>query len=250
MGGALLAGWLRDGLPPSVVIDPAPAVTVPSPHRVVASIDALPPGFAPAVLVLAIKPQVAASMLRALGARYPNALLLSIMAGRTIASMRRDSGIGAIVRAMPNIAASVGHGISGAVATPSALASRPLATRLLEAGGPVVWLEDEKLLDAVTAVSGSGPAYVFLLAELLERAGVAAGLPNDIARRLARATLTGAGRMLEADSRDARLMREAVTSPAGTTERALAVLMRDEAWPALVEQAVAAAASRSRELAS
>ncbi|HET9019853.1 MAG TPA: pyrroline-5-carboxylate reductase dimerization domain-containing protein, partial [Acetobacteraceae bacterium] len=156
----------------------------------------------------------------------------------------------AIVRTMPNTPAAIGRGIT--VAVPNARVSveqRALADTLLAATGAVEWVSDEALMDAVTALSGSGPAYVFLLAELLERAAVEQGIPPGLARQLARRTVAGAGALLVAGEQDAADLRRAVTSPKGTTEQALSVLMADDAWPALVSRAVAAATRRSRELA-
>jgi pyrroline-5-carboxylate reductase len=151
---------------------------------------------------------------------------------------------------MPNTPAAIGRGITVAVAAPDVSADqRALCDRLLQACGRVEWVEDEALLDPVTAVSGSGPAYVFLLAELLEQAALSQGLPPALARTLARETVSGSGALLAASPEDAAALRRAVTSPGGTTEQALAVLMRAENWPASIQDAVAAAASRSRALA-
>ncbi|MDQ2803112.1 MAG: pyrroline-5-carboxylate reductase, partial [Pseudomonadota bacterium] len=175
---------------------------------------------------------------------------LSIMAGRTLAGLATALPGATLVRAMPNTPAAIGQGMSVACAGPGVSdAGRSLCDTLLGAVGEVAWVEDEALLDAVTAVSGSGPAYVFLLAELLEQAGTEQGLPPDLARRLARATLFGAGALLAATEEDAAALRQAVTSPGGTTQAALTVLMTENAWPVLVSKAVAAAANRSRELA-
>ncbi len=249
MGSALLAGWMKTGLAPSVVVDPA-GTSVEAPHEIVSSIEAVPAGFAPEAVVIAIKPQMAGDVLPSLGARFPGAMFVSIMAGRTIASMRREAGV-AWVRAMPNLAASVGRAVTAAFASPEVTgAQAATASRMLGAVGRVAWLDDEALLDAATAVSGSGPAYVFLLAEALERAAGRAGLPAEIARLLARETIAGAGALLAASEADPRLMREAVTSKAGTTERALAVLMRPGGLVDLLDEAVAQAVERSRELAS
>ena len=248
MGGALLDGWLRDGLSASVVVDPGGA-PVASPHLVAASLAAVPAGFRPDCVVLAVKPQQAGEVLAEAGRRFPGALFLSIMAGRTIAGIELATGAAAVVRAMPNTPAAIGRGIAGLYASPAVGEShRALAERLLAAVGEVVWLAREEEMDAVTAVSGSGPAYVFLLAELLEQAGTRAGLSDAVARRLARATVSGAGALLAETDEDASSMREAVTSKAGTTERALAVLMAEGAWPHLVGEAVTAAAARAREL--
>ncbi|MFN7192949.1 MAG: pyrroline-5-carboxylate reductase, partial [Rhodospirillales bacterium] len=160
------------------------------------------------------------------------------------------SGI-AIVRAMPNTPASVGRGISGAYASPAVSPDqRALADRLLRSVGAVEWVASEALIDAVTAVSGSGPAYVFLLAEALADAGAKAGLPADLAQRLARATVAGAGELLHQAPESAEQLRKNVTSPNGTTAAALAVLMATDGFGPLLERAVAAAAKRARELAS
>jgi pyrroline-5-carboxylate reductase len=155
-----------------------------------------------------------------------------------------------VVRAMPNTPAAIRQGVTVACAGSGVSQDqRGLCERLLAAVGDVAWVEDEALLDAVTAVSGSGPAYVFLLAELMERAAVEQGLPPDLARLLARRTVAGSGALLAASAEDAAALRRAVTSPKGTTERALDVLMAEDAWPAVVSRAIAAATARSRELA-
>jgi pyrroline-5-carboxylate reductase len=249
MGSALFDGWERQGLSPSVIVDPAAGDR--AGHVTVGSVEDVPDGFAPAAVVVAVKPQIAGGALQGLGARFPGAVFVSIMAGRTIASMQRNSGADCWVRAMPNLPAAVGRGVTGVVASDEVDAAQSaVAERLLGAVGQVCWLADEGLLDAVTAVSGSGPAYVFLLVEALEAAGVRAGLPADVARTLARETVIGAGALLAADAGDAAAMRTAVTSKAGTTERALEVLMRAGGMADLVEAAVFAAAARSRELAT
>ena len=252
MGGAMLRGWQERGLASSVVLDPATEARAlkASNVEVVESASLIPAGFRPAAVVLAVKPQVAAAALPAVAPRLGDAVALSIMAGRTLASLAAMLRGAALVRAMPNTPAAIGHGISVACAGPGVSEpQRALCDALLAAVGEVAWVEDEALLDAVTAVSGSGPAYVFLLAELLERAGIEQGLPAALARRLARATVAGAGALLAASDEDAAALRRAVTSPGGTTERALTVLMDEAAWPAALSRAVAAAAERSRELA-
>ncbi len=252
MGGAMLRGWQERGLAPSVVLDPASeARTLKAANvEVVEAASMIPAGFRPAAVVLAVKPQVAGAALPAIAPRVGDAVALSIMAGRTLAGLAEMLPGTALVRAMPNTPAAIGRGISVACAGPGVSEpQRALCDALLAAVGEVDWVEDEALLDAVTAVSGSGPAYVFLLAELLERAGVEQGLPVALARRLARATVAGAGALLAASDEDAAARRRAVTSPGGTTERALAVLMDEAAWPAALSRAVAAATERSRELA-
>ncbi|MBN8875375.1 MAG: pyrroline-5-carboxylate reductase [Rhodospirillales bacterium] len=253
MGGAMLAGWRENGLAPSFAVDPAPgAAILDGPDlTVVPGPEALPEGFAPAAVVLAVKPQNAADTLPAYRRFAGSAVFLSIMAGRTTAGMRRLLGDdAAIVRAMPNTPAAIRQGITVACPTGAVSAAQnALCDRLLQAIGQVAWVEDEALLDPVTAVSGSGPAYVFLLAELLEQAAVREGIPPDLARLLARQTVAGSGALLAASPEDAASLRQAVTSPGGTTAAALHVLMDAAAWPDSMTRAIAAATQRSRELA-
>lgn len=250
MGGAMLAGWMERGLGASAAVDPArPAM--PAGVALVERAADIPASFAPAAVVLAVKPQNAAETLPDYARFAGSAVFLSIMAGRTIEGMRRLLGpAAAVVRAMPNTPAAIRQGVSVACAGPGARPDqRALCDRLLSAIGAVAWVDREELLDAVTAVSGSGPAYVFLLAELMERAAIEQGLPPELARLLARRTVAGSGALLAASEEDAAVLRQAVTSPRGTTERALEVLMADDAWPALLSRAIAAATVRSRELA-
>jgi len=254
MGGAMLAGWLERGLRDAVVVEPNPAAatTFAEKTRVVGAASEVPAGFRPSAVVLAIKPQEAQATLPSLS-RFvaPGTVFLSIMAGQTVAGIRTGLGTGAVVvRAMPNTPAAVRQGFT--VAYPAAEVSpaqRALADALLASVGEVAWVEDEALLDPVTAVSGGGPAYVFLLAEVMEAAAIEQGLPPDLARRMARATVAGSGALLASSAEDAAALRRAVTSPKGTTERALEVLMAPEAWPALMSRAIKAATARSRELA-
>jgi pyrroline-5-carboxylate reductase len=204
------------------------------------------------VIVVAVKPQIAADAMPMLEPYVgKSTMALSIMAGRAIAFLADALPTGtAIVRAMPNTPASIGRGIT--VAVPNARVSarqRKQASDLLAATGGVEWVKDEALMDAVTAVSGSGPAYVFLLAEAMTQAGVAAGLPEALAARLARDTVAGAGELLHQSKLDAGTLRQNVTSPGGTTAAALAVLMGPDGFGRLLTEAVAAAARRSRELA-
>jgi pyrroline-5-carboxylate reductase len=253
MGGAMLAGWLEAGLDPAAttILDPAPseAVAALCAARGIAlnRADAGPA----AVLVLGIKPQGLEAAAPALAPLVgPDTLVLSILAGKTIADLKaRLPAARAVVRAMPNLPASIGRGATGAVASPEVTTEqRALAEALLAASGLTEWLDAEADIDAVTAVSGSGPAYVFLLVEALAEAGVAAGLTPGIAARLARATVTGAGALLEASSEEAAQLRRNVTSPGGTTAAALDVLMRDDGLAPLMRAAVAAAKSRAGEL--
>ena len=254
MGSALLAGWRERGLAQAVVIDPAPeAAKLAAPEvTVYASPNAVPAGFTPAAVVLAVKPQTAASALQGYARFAGHAMFISIMAGQTLHALAAMLGVrtAAIIRAMPNTPAAVRQGITVAVANAHVSESQhQLADRLLAAVGEIAWVQDESLLDPVTAISGGGPAYVFLLAELLEKAGREQGLPPELARLLARRTIIGAGVLLAATDKDTAQLRADVTSPGGTTERALAVLRADDAWPKTVAQAIIAATERSRELA-
>jgi pyrroline-5-carboxylate reductase len=255
MGGALLAGWLDRGLAPGAVrvVDPSPpADTKALLHKAgIVSAAAPPAGITARLLLLAVKPQVIAGVLpdvrRLIGA---DTVIVSIAAGTTIATLESGLGAGAIVRTMPNTPAQVGRGITAAVANAKVDgAARALVSGLLEAVGAVVWVDKEEDIDAVTAVSGSGPAYVFLLAECLAEAGVAAGLSPTVAAALARATVTGAGELLYRSDLPPDQLRKNVTSPNGTTAAALAVLMGEGGLEPLMKRAVAAAQKRSIELA-
>lgn len=254
MGGAMLSGWLEQGLERAVAVDPKldPATDFGPRVTIVADAAAIPAGFAPGAVIFAVKPQEAPNTVPHYARFAGGAVFVTIMAGKTVAGMQALLGSApALVRAMPNTPAAVRRGVTVGFAAPEVSATqRSLADRLLRAVGTVAWVEDEALIDPVTAVSGGGPAYVFLLAELLEAAAVEQGLPRDVARLIARETVAGSGALLEASVEDAAVLRRNVTSPKGTTERALAVLMEDAAWPALVSRAIAAATARSRELAS
>jgi pyrroline-5-carboxylate reductase len=254
MGGALLEGWLRFGLDPNnvAVLEPVPSpqISALAGRGLRLNPDPKLLGNAAAVVV-ALKPQVAEAAIPALAPMISAAtVVVSIMAGRTLQFLAGAlPGARAMVRAMPNTPAAIGRGITVAVPRNANPAQRELAGRLLAAAGSVEWIEDETLMDAVTAVSGSGPAYVFLLAEALARAGAAAGLPLPLATKLARETVAGSGELLHRSALDAAVLRENVTSPGGTTAAALAVLMAGNGLAPLMNEAVAAAAARSRELA-
>ncbi|HRO01496.1 pyrroline-5-carboxylate reductase [Nitrobacter sp.] len=253
MGGALLTGWLARGLDPKrvVVIEPYPSddIRTLSDRGIRLNPEAEDIGDA-AALVIAVKPQTfgdAGPALRPLVGR--STLVVSIMAGTTIARLDTVCG-GDIVRAMPNTPAAIGRGMTVAVAAKGVNETqRAMADALLRATGAVEWIDDEALMDAVTAVSGSGPAYVFLLAEELARAGVSAGLPADLAAKLARETVAGSGELLHRSDLDAATLRRNVTSPGGTTAAALDILMGTQGMKDLMTRAVAAAAKRSQELA-
>jgi pyrroline-5-carboxylate reductase len=257
MGGAMLEGWLNSGAEARriVALDPAP------PPEVKALLDRHgirlnPPVSAitdAAVVVVAVKPQVMEDVLPgivSLGRSKP--LILSIAAGKTIASFARHFGAdAAIIRTIPNTPAAIGRGITAMAANPYVSPSQlQLARALLAAIGEVVTIADEALIDAVTAVSGSGPAYVFYLTEALAAAGEKVGLAPDLAMQLARATVSGAGELMRLSGLPAATLRQNVTSPKGTTHAALQVLMAGDGLQPLFDKAIAAATKRSRELAS
>jgi pyrroline-5-carboxylate reductase len=254
MGGALLDGWLRFGLDPAQV-----AVIEPNPGPQIAALAARGARLNPdvsglegaAAAVIAVKPQIAAEALAALGPTIAaSTVVISIMAGRTLQFLTDAlPRARAFVRAMPNLPAAIGRGITVAVPLGTNDAQRRLAHRLLAATGTVEWIEDETLLDAVTAVSGSGPAYVCLLAEALAQAGAAVGLPQPLAEKLARGTVAGAGELLHQSPLDAAALRESVTSPGGTTAAALEVLIGADGLVPLMKRAIAAATARARKLA-
>lgn len=256
MGGALLEGWLSRGLPPALIAvrDPSTSVELAkllSSKRI--SRDPPPPLLSNyAAVVVAVKPQEAGHVLTEAG-RFvgKDTVVISVMAGRPIAFLAKHLPKGtAVVRAMPNTPAAIGRGITVAVPNNKVnTAHQALAHALLSATGPVEWIKNEKLMDAVTAVSGSGPAYVFLLAESLARAGIAAGLPKPLAEKLARETVSGAGELLRRSELEPARLRENVTSKGGTTEAALKVLMGKSGFDGVLKKAVAAATKRSKELA-
>lgn len=256
MGTAMLRGWVGAGVASRfLVVEPAgmpdgfASAAIVSWH---AAAEALPSDLIPDAIVFAVKPQVIDLVLPPYR-RWVRSetLFLSIVAGKTLAGLARHLGPAAIIRTMPNTPAAIGRGITVACASPLVtIAQRQLCERLLSAIGESAWIEDEALLDAVTALSGSGPAYVFLLIEALAEAGVAQGLHRQLALQLARSTVAGAGELARVSRESPAQLRENVTSPGGTTRAALDVLMAADGLEPLIRRAVAAAAARSRELAS
>ncbi|WP_313135766.1 pyrroline-5-carboxylate reductase [Paracoccus jeotgali] len=247
MGGAMLKSWLARGLDATAVtvIDPnAPAALADQGVR----LNQTPP-VRPAVLVLAVKPQMMGDVLPSVEIG-PDTVLLSVAAGVTLAGYARAFPDARIVRAMPNTPAAIGRGISALIGNERADAEAlALAETLMSAVGEVVRLQDEGQIDAVTGVSGSGPAYVFHLIEALAEAARAEGLPDDVALQLARATVAGAGALAMEDDTPPAALREAVTSPNGTTAAGLAVLMDPQTGlRPLIARTVRAATERSREL--
>jgi len=256
MGGALIQSWTNLGLSSDnlIIVDPKPSGIVrkfANEHNVPLHENVDEIGSS-SVFVLAIKPQESGEVLPRLRRFVRNrTLIISIMAGKTIRGIQSNfqSGVG-VVRAMPNLPAIIGRGITAAIANEIVTTEqRELAAALLSATGGVVWVAEENMMDAVTAVSGSGPAYVFLLAEYLVKAATAAGLPIELASRLAKETVAGAGELLDHSDDDPAVLRRNVTSPGGTTAAALEILMGSDGFEALLNKAVAAATKRSRELA-
>ncbi len=253
MGLALARGWMAGGLRPDrlVLVDPKPAeqaVAFATEHGV-RLLDS-PLGVLTQVLVLAVKPQIIGAVMAEIQPVVGGyTLVVSIAAGISLARLSEGLGTERVVRTMPNTPAQLGKGITGAVALGAITqADRQTADALLKAAGEVVWFDDEAMIDAVTAVSGSGPAYVFNMVEAMAAAGEKQGLTPAQAMQLARATVIGAAALLEADAAPAAVLRQNVTSPNGTTAAALAVLMAPGGLGPLMDRAVDAARKRSEEL--
>ncbi|MFJ6325862.1 MULTISPECIES: pyrroline-5-carboxylate reductase [unclassified Rhizobium] len=255
MGGALLTGWLKNGVSGSsvVVVDPNPSEAM---RQTIADAGAshltgVPVGIKAGVLFVAVKPQVMDSVLPPFKAILDaETVVVSIAAGKTIASLENHLGEAATVRAMPNTPAMVGRGVTGAFANARVSErQRQLVQNLLKVSGPVEWVPEEADIDSVTAVSGSGPAYVFYLVECMAEAGRKLGLQADLAMRLARETVAGAGELLHQSPDDASRLRQNVTSPGGTTAAALGVLMAEDGMQPLFDAALEAARKRAQELA-
>ena len=253
MGGALLSRWHEHppaGISKFSVIDPN------APHHLssvdyFADLASLPSDYRPDTIVFAVKPQSLEKILPDYAKRFGNhPLYISIAAGKTLSFFSTHLGEHAhIVRAMPNTPATVGQGVTVLCASKIVSASlRSIATQIMQATGHVEWLEDELLMDAVTAVSGSGPAYVFLFLEALTKAGVAQGLPEKLARQLAIKTLSGSSALAQQSTESLETLRKNVTSPGGTTEAALSVLMKEDMLEKLIGDAVKKATQRSKEL--
>ena len=256
MGGAMLTGWLKSGVPGSsvVVVDPGPS---PAMLAMIAEagarhVTSAPEGLTAGVLFVAVKPQVMGAVLAPLRPVVGDkTVVVSVAAGKTLAFMEELLGPAAMVRAMPNTPAMIGRGVTGAFANAAVSEQQRIEVQsLLKVSGPVEWVGTEADIDAVTALSGSGPAYVFYLVECMAEAGRKAGLPADLAMRLARETVSGAGELLHQSPDDAARLRQNVTSPGGTTAAALSVLMAEDGMQPLFDRAVAAARDRAQELAS
>lgn len=256
MGAAMLEGWIAVGMntAETTVFDPNPSLDVQALCRTkhIPLNPSLRDVDPPKAVVLAIKPQMLEATAPAIDRLVaPETLVLSILAGKTIADVKRQlPRAGAIVRAMPNLAASVRRSATAAVATQETTdRQKQLAHELLSSIGTVEWLESENLIDAVTAVSGSGPAYFFYLTECLAHAGTRIGLPRELSAKLAQATMIGAGELLAQTQLPPGKLRHDVTSPGGTTAAALEVLMAEPGLSDLMQRAVADAKRRAEELA-
>ena len=255
MGGALLKGWIARKAGPVIVVEPKPSAEL----RGLAKKKAITLVDAPSQVkakklsacVVALKPQILKHEAPVLAEfARSGALMISIAAGTHTKTLFQAWGAKArIIRAMPNTPGAIGFGITGLFAARGATAAdKRQATALLSALGETVWVAKEDLIDSVTALSGSGPAYLFLMAEAMTEAGIAEGLPRDRAEKLARATVAGAGALLAADKSSAAALRQAVTSPGGTTEAALKILMAKDGLRALMKRAIHAARKRAEEL--
>ncbi|MGF9563782.1 pyrroline-5-carboxylate reductase [Neorhizobium sp. JUb45] len=256
MGGAMLSGWLDAGTDGAsiVVLDPSPseAIRAKLSEKGASSYPAAPEGLIAGILFLAVKPQMMETVLplvkRVVG---PQTVVVSVAAGTTLSSLSKHLGEAAMVRAMPNTPAMIGRGITGAYGNARVTdEQRSRVTELLAVSGPVEWVSSEADIDAVTAVSGSGPAYVFYLVECMAEAGRKLGLPADLAMRLARETVSGAGELMRRSPDEAAQLRRNVTSPGGTTAAALSVLMAEDGMQPLFDTALEAARTRAQELGS
>ena len=255
MGFAMLTGWARAGLPLDIkAVEPSADLRARAEGAgaaVFADTDGLPPGYAPDLAVLAVKPDTVAPVLRGCHSLAAGgAAFVSVAAGITIQAMAEALPEGTpIIRCMPNTPAAIGEGMMVLCAGPGvSQEARGLAERLFAASGATAWVENEHLMDAVTAISGSGPAYVFHFIEALTEAARALGLPDETAALLAKQTVAGAGRMALRSETPPGTLREQVTSPGGTTAAALEVLMTDGRFASLVREATRAARDRGVEL--
>ncbi|HSZ11691.1 MAG TPA: pyrroline-5-carboxylate reductase [Rhizomicrobium sp.] len=250
MGQALLKGWIGQGIGPIAAMDPVPSSELKKFAKRGVKLSRALGDERPRVCVVALKPQILKTEMESLRGIAKHALMISIAAGTTTNSLARAWGRDArIVRAMPNTPGAIGRGITALYASKKVNAKdRALAEKLLAALGETLWVKKESLIDSVTAVSGSGPAYVFLLVEAMAEGAQREGLPRDVAMKLARATVVGSGALLDADKSSAANLRVAVTSPGGTTEAALKILMSDDGLASLMSRAISAARKRAEEL--
>ena len=258
MGSAMLEGWTELGIDADQIYIAEPERTIrenlrKNGFKTIESTTKLPSNIKPSTVIFAVKPQSMDEAAHSVKNRCaPDTVFLSIAAGKPIQYFENILGIEAsIVRAMPNTPAAIRRGITVAVQNGNVTqAQRDACSNLLEAVGEVAWVEDEKLIDAVTALSGGGPAYVFLLTECMTQAGIDAGISSELSSRLAQSTVSGAGELMRQSNQDPSVLRQNVTSPGGTTAEALSVLMANDTLLSLVKTAITAATVRSKELAN
>lgn len=252
MGGALWRGWLRHGIAPSIIVD-RHLEAVPAGHHICRKASDIPTAFKPDYIILAVKPARMEDSLREIAPWVGDAVIISVLAGRSVDDLRRalpqSTRGNPIIRAMPNTPSQIGQGVTGAYGVGLSDTQREISDSLLASVGAVLWLDQEDEIEILTPLSGSGPAYVFLLAELLEQEAAARGLSPKAARILARQTVAGAGALLATSKEDSATLRRNVTSPHGVTQAALNVFMREhQGMKQLVSEAIAAGLQRTREL--
>ncbi|MBO0343833.1 pyrroline-5-carboxylate reductase [Roseibium sp. CAU 1637] len=256
MGGAMLAGWIKQGVDPASILvsdpQPAPEMAAFLSDKGIGHVTSVPEGLEPAIILVAVKPQLMSKVLPGLKSVVKSdTVILSVAAGTPISVFETAFGQVPVARAMPNTPAMVGRGITAVYPTDRVTkAQKETIDELLAAVGKVVWLDNEDQIDSVTAVSGSGPAYVFWMAECMAEAGKALGLSNEVARALADATVSGAGELMHQSDDTPTTLRQNVTSPNGTTAAALEVLMAEDGLKPLMQKAAEAAQRRARELAA
>lgn len=251
MGKAILKGWLQKGLAPSVIVN-RHKFDLPSPHKLVQSIDDIPKGFEPKAILLAMKPHQAEEIIPSLSPWTKNAVILSVLGGRNLTWLDKHFGAKtANIRVMPNTPSELGLGMTSVIANNYVSnEQRKLADALLRSIGEVAWLDSEQEMDVATAIAGCGPAYIFLLAELLQKIGEEKGLSKELSKLLARQTVIGSAALLGRSTEESEALRKAVATPNGITERAIQVLIQQDAWPASLSRAIQAAADRSKEMSS
>ncbi len=257
MGTALINGWAKQGRNTSdiIVIEPDNRAVDRLTSKGITcclSFEDLPSDYNPDVVLFAVKPQILDKVVPIYSVFLENVVFISIAAGKTISYLERLLGnTAAIARVMPNTPAAIGRGASGAFANDNVTPTqRTICSDLIQAVGKLYWLEREDQIDVVTAISGSGPAYVFLLSECLTQAGKKFGLPEELAEQLAQATVSGSGELLDQSREPPAILRQSVTSPGGTTEAALDFLMRENRLNGLMEEAIKRAIKRSKELSN
>lgn len=251
MGKAMLKGWLKKGLAPSYIVNRS-KFEVPAPHKLVSSLQEVPHDFKPDAIILAIRPHQAEALIPDLTPWVKDTPVLSVLGGKNLTWLAKQFGANhPNVQIMPNTPSELGLGMTLLVANDAVTEQQKKMTEtLFTAIGKIAWLNSEKQMDFACSISGCGPAYIFLLAELLEKIGAENGLPKDIAKLMARQTVIGSAALLGHSHEESETLRKAVATPNGITEQAINVLNHPDAWPAILSQALQAAAKRSRELST